>query len=141
MKKLAILIVLILPLFSSCHKLKNERMMDLVQSKEHDPRLIGWWESVNAQEKYYIYFDGKTEWEKKTYRIDEEGAPKAYGGTWYWYTENGILYYFRKATAVTGVIDAKSGYVISEDGTIFEMMSDGSRHKKCEAPLIKHPNE
>ena len=49
--------------------------------------------------------------------------------------------YFRKATAVTGVIDAKSGYVISEDGTIFEMMSDGSRHKKCEVPLIKHPNE
>lgn len=140
MKKLAIIIVLILPLCSSCHKLKNERMMDMVQGKGHDSRLIGWWENINGT-GYYIHFGGGPDWRETYYYLNKEGFAESYGGRRYWYTEDGILYSFRVATPVTGIIDSKRGYVISEDGSIFEKLSDGSRHKKCEALPIKNPNE
>ena len=97
-------ILLSLLLLCSCSPdSKNREMIEFVRSQEHDPRLVGWWESIPDAEELF-YYDGT-----------------------YWYTKDDVLYFMKKATVLTGVITANVDYRISDDNNYLLMKgTDGA---------------
>ncbi len=119
-------ILLSLLLLCSCSSdSKNREMIEFVRSQEHDPRLVGWWESIPDAEELF-YYDGNT-FEKLSFIIESDGTLVEYGPGTYWYTKDDVLYFMKKATVLTGVITANVDYRISDDNNYLLMKgTDGA---------------
>lgn len=116
MRKLLIVLLVVVPLVTACSKdAANREMLAMVNSKEHDPRLFGWWKSLEDESIYYIYFDAIT-FKRQLFYVTESGALKQYENGWYWYTESGVLYLNRVATWKVGNIPRSEKYLLSDDG-------------------------
>ena len=138
MRKLLIVLLVVVPLVTACSKdAANREMLAMVNSKEHDPRLFGWWERLRDESVYYIYFDTIT-FKRQLYYVTESGALKEYNSGWYWYTENGVLYLNRVATWKVGNIPISEKYLLSDDGntlTLIEVdLETAPQFKKIEHP-------
>ncbi len=125
MRKLLIVLLVVVPLVTACSKdAANREMLAMVNSKEHDPRLFGWWKSLEdeTQHIYYFYFDATTfRWHY--FRPNENGGVEEYSGGWYWYTEGGVLYSFKEATWKTGIMSYSEEYLLSDDGNTLTLIA------------------
>lgn len=107
-------LLLIIPIIGACSKnSQNQEMQDLVNSKEHDSQLFGWWQRADENTQY-IFFDDSL-FKMELYST-ESGLLTQYSKETYWYTENGVLYSFKKATELTGIIRSEEKYELSDDG-------------------------
>jgi hypothetical protein len=92
---------------------KNDEMHQFVASQEHDERLFGWWQIINSPTNY-VYYDNDN-YNHNSCIIDESGNIKAYDTCWYWYTKDMWIYVIRDATPLTGLINSRIEYRISDD--------------------------
>ena len=116
MRKLLIVLLVVVPLVTACSKdAANREMLAMVNGSEHDPRLFGWWKSLEDESIYYIFFDAIT-FKRQLFYVTESGALKQYENGWYWYTESGVLYLNRVATWKVGNIPSSEKYLLSDDG-------------------------
>ena len=109
MKRLIIILLSFIPFFMACSKdVKNQEMLEMVGNKEHDTRLYGWWQRSDDS-KQYIHFDDSS-FKKELFYINDSNVLTQYSGEWYWYTEEGSLFSFKKATSTTGIISSCEQY-------------------------------
>ena len=122
MRKLIIILLMMVPLVCACSKdAANREMMAKVNGSEHDPHLFGWWKSHGDESLYYYCFDATTfRWHY--FHPDENGELEEYAGEWYWYTEGGVLYSFKKATWKTGIMSSSKRYLLSDDGNMLTLI-------------------
>lgn len=137
MKRFIILLIAICPFILTCSKdVKNQEMLEMVNSKEHDPGLFGWWQRSDDITQY-ILFD-ESSFKKELYYINEDNVLVQYAKGWYWFTEEGTLYSIKKATSMTGTITSHAQYqLLDEDQSlvIIEVDSDTApRYVKVEHP-------
>ncbi len=107
-------IVIAFAFLCSCSADKlNIEMHEIINSKEHDPLLIGWWKFNNSDNEYLLFDD--VNYELIIGEKDDKGNLVEYHNSKYWYTEDGILYTFKEATILTGIISSQEPYKLSED--------------------------
>ncbi len=69
---LPLIIALVVPVWVACSPDKlNREMHELVNSKEHDPMLFGWWQSQNNDDQL-LFFD-EVDYKFIHGNIDDEG--------------------------------------------------------------------
>lgn len=111
----SITFILCVFIFTSCVEKTNKEMHEMVQSKEHDERLYGWWQLIN-NEKQYNFFDNvefKFLSGERKYNGDIEKKTSYY----YWYTESdNTLYTLRDVSLFYGNMKSSMEYIISDDG-------------------------
>jgi len=113
MKRLVFITILVV-LLSACSKDKqNAEMHQFVAEQEHDERLFGWWQSINSLSDF-VYYDSVT-YEQYNATKEASGTFRKWGQHWYWYTKDMWLYGIRDATPLTGLIDSRIEYRISDD--------------------------
>lgn len=122
--------------FTGCYGRLNEDLREMVESKPHDERLYGWWKVIDDEHENYICFDDK---EFRYIHADylSDGTLNRTESS-YWYTEGNVLYLFRQATPLTGIIDSDIEYSLSEDlQTFYEIFDEGERRPsmaRCSEP-------
>lgn len=109
-----------------CSERLNKDLREMVSSKPHDERLFGWWKVIDDDFEHYICFDDK---EFRYIHADylSDGTLNRTESS-YWYTEGNVLYLFKQATPLTGIIDSDIEYSLSEDlQTFYEIFDEGER--------------
>ena len=104
--------------FVSCIEKINTEMHKMVSSKEHDERLVGWWQLINDENQYNCF--DNTEFKFYFGEYNENGILSKSNKnrtTYYWYTENNrTLYKLRDRSLFYGNQKSASEYLLSGDG-------------------------
>jgi len=118
-------ILLVALLLSSCTgKKQNTYLAEFLKTHEHDPALIGWWESVKDPDEMLFFDDTDFRQIKARPNSSDNTADDSDDSTdlyeyhwgWFWYTENGVLYSVKQASRTTEIYEVGVEYKVSEDG-------------------------
>ena len=136
MKRYLLTFLLIIPFLGACSKdAKNQEMLDLVNGKDHDSRLFGWWQSTDDNTRYLFFDDSSFKMELYYY---ESGVLAQYSKEMYWYTENEYLYSFKLATELSGIISSKEAYQFSDNDNTLTLMVSGTGDEPAYC-RVEHP--
>ena len=113
-RKIQIIFLILGFVITSCSSKTNNELYEFVSQQEHDSRLFGWWKPANP-DNLYSFFDGDS-FRVTFASMGQDGTLQNKVSSTFWYTLNGMLYYVREATHITGPINSNYEYKFSDDG-------------------------
>ncbi len=102
---------------------QNAGLAEYLRNQEHDPALVGWWQSVNDPDEYLCFDDADFRQIKARPANSTDAGETNFGSElveyhwgWYWYTAGGVLYSVKCASNTTYMYEVGVEYRVSEDG-------------------------